>query len=101
MESATVSGRGGSCSYGPISAAAAQVPAGTQLFARLDTPVSTGALGQCIEVRAVLIGASNGESLWAAPQGEIVLQGSAHTVAHAGLGRRALLSMSFVQISTG
>ena len=88
-------------SMAPITTAAVPVPAGTRLFARLDTPASTGSLAPCIEVRAVLTGASDGGSLWTAPQAGIVLQGFAHTVAHAGLGRRALLSMSFVQISTG
>ena len=84
----------------PVSAAAIPVQAGSRLFARLDAPISTGGSGACVRVRAVLTGASQGESFWTAPAG-IVLEGFAHTVRHTGPGRRALLDLRFDRILIG
>lgn len=81
----------------PIPAAAIPGRAGTQLFARLDGPVSIG--GPCARLRAVLIRASDGESLRTAAPG-IVLEGFAHHIPTARLGQRASLNLRFDRIST-
>ena len=67
---------------------------GSQLIARLETPVSCHVSPQGAYVRAAVVGVLDGDALWMPPAG-LVIEGTASTAAHRGLGRRSLLTIRF------
>lgn len=79
---------------------AATLSPGSQLIARLETPVSSRSLVRGEHVRAALIGALDGGALWTAPAG-VVIEGTVSGTGHRGLGRRSLLAIRFNRILTG
>ena len=78
----------------------ATLPPGSQLIARLETPVSSRGAQEAEQVRAAVVGAVDGEALWTAAA-HLVIEGNVSSTGHRGVGRRSLLTIRFDRLRTG